>query len=311
MPHALLVSGPAGIGKSALADAFAQSLLCEAPQADAQACGRCDACRWYAAGNHPDLRRLEPGADDEGKPSKEIRIDSVRDLETFFAIGGHRGSARIVLVDPADALNPVAANALLKTLEEPTPGLHFVLVTGRPDALPVTVRSRCLALALPAVAPAAAVGWLQQHGNLSAQQAADLLAACGGSPLHAQALAGPSQAAAHRAVLEAIAGLPETGAVGVAERLGGTEPQLWLTVLQRWVADLGRVALGVAPDHFPGQRPRLAQLAQRVSPHRLASVARQLLEQRRYLNHPLNPKLFCEESLQIYLDAYPGNGTKE
>jgi hypothetical protein len=82
-------------------------------------------------------------------------------------------------------------------------------------------------------------------------------------------------------------------------------------VLQRWVADLGRVALGEAPRYFPAQRPRFSELGQRASVHRLATAARQLLDQRRFLGHPLNAKLFCEESLQVYLDAFPGNGTKE
>ena len=158
--HALLLSGPAGIGKAALAMELARARLCERPAANGSACGRCDACAWFDAGNHPDFRLLTPGGDERaaaeegeaapaarggksGKPSREIRIEQVRALDTFLEVGSHRGGARVIVVEPADAMNAVVANALLKRLEEPPPGLVFILATTEPERLPPTVLSRC------------------------------------------------------------------------------------------------------------------------------------------------------------------------
>src|SRR5690606_18435876 len=92
--------------------------------------------------------------------STDIRIDQVRALERFIGVGGHRGGCKVVRIDPADAMNVAAANALLKTLEEPGTGTRFLLVTHRPDALAATIRSRCLAIALSLPMPEVAVDWL-------------------------------------------------------------------------------------------------------------------------------------------------------
>jgi len=128
LPHALLISGQRGVGKSELAWAFAESLLCETPTATAQACGSCAACGWLALGNHPDFRLLQPDAmaaeegespDGSGKkkPSQQITIDQVRALDEFLHVGTHRDGARVILVNPAEAMNRSTANSLLKSLE--------------------------------------------------------------------------------------------------------------------------------------------------------------------------------------------------
>ena len=114
LPHALLISGPVGIGKQQLANVFSQSLLCAEPQADDLACGQCHACSLYAAGTHPDLFRLSPEED-----SKVIKIDQIRTLIEKISLSSHYGRYRMVILNPADAMNIAAANALLKTLEEP------------------------------------------------------------------------------------------------------------------------------------------------------------------------------------------------
>ena len=151
LQHALLLHGARGVGKLALAERFAQLLLCEHEDAARRPCGACGACRWFLAGNHPDFRRLEPEAlmpeapeGEEGEegparrakqPSLVIKIEQVRALADFLSVGSHRGKRRIALVHPAEDMNPNAANALLKGLEEPPAGAVFVLVSHRPARL--------------------------------------------------------------------------------------------------------------------------------------------------------------------------------
>ena len=145
MPHAILVHGPAGTGKADFIEAFAQALLCESPRPDGHACGSCASCGWFVQHNHPDYRRVRPealedelpaegeGGDGERKskstkaPSKEIKIEQIRNLADFMNISTHRQGLRVVVLYPAEALNMPASNALLKTLEEPPPGTVFLL----------------------------------------------------------------------------------------------------------------------------------------------------------------------------------------
>jgi DNA polymerase III subunit delta' len=307
-PQAWLVTGLRGIGKSAFARTFAQALLCESPAADGSACGNCQACGWFAAGNHPDYRLLEPLTDEQGKTSKDIRIDQVRALADFVSVSGHRGARRPVVIDPADQLNSAAANALLKTLEEPTPGVVFLLVTHDADAVPPTVRSRCRLLPLPPPSLEQASDWLQAETGCSPADAGTWLAMAGGAPLQAAAFADPASADAHRAMLEAIARVPDVPAVAVADALQPWEGRLWLPVLQRWVMDLMRAAAGAPPRYFPAQAGRLAELSQRTDLERLSRCARGLAARFRQVEHPLNPRLFCEETLEQLADAFGGAG---
>jgi DNA polymerase III subunit delta' len=303
-PQAWLVTGLRGVGKSAFARALAQALLCEAPASDGSACGRCHACGWFAAGNHPDFRLLEPLTDDQGKTSKDIRIDQVRALADFVSVPGHRGTRRPVVIDPADQLNTAAANALLKTLEEPTAGVLFVLVTHDADAVPATIRSRCRHLPMPPPSFDDAAAWLQAETGCSGADAAQWLAMAGGAPLRAAAFADPASADAHRAMLEAITRLPDVPAVAVADALQGWDGRLWLPVLQRWVMDLMRAAAGAAPRYFPTRAERLHELSRRTDLERLSHCARALAARFRQVEHPLNPRLFCEEALEQLADAF-------
>ncbi|WP_010114932.1 DNA polymerase III subunit delta', partial [Burkholderia oklahomensis] len=180
-PHALLLYGQAGIGKLAFARHLAKGFLCETPHESGEPCGACAACTWFEQGNHPDYRIVVPealagelpGAADEPKagdadeggkktktPSKEIKIEQVRALVDFCGIASHRGGARVVVLYPAEALNVAAANALLKTLEEPSAGVVFLLVSARIDRLLPTIVSRCRQWPMTVPAPDAAAAWL-------------------------------------------------------------------------------------------------------------------------------------------------------
>ncbi len=181
LPHALLLTGPAGIGKTRLAQVLAARMLCNDPSAGL-ACGRCKTCTVLAAGSHPDFMEVAP---DDG--SRVIKIDQVRELISFAsktpALGGHK----LALIHPAEAMNLNAANALLKCLEEPSPSTTLVLVSHQPGGLPATVRSRCQAVALAPPGRQASLAWLQNacDGQEPAEQ---LLDVCEDRPLAALAL---------------------------------------------------------------------------------------------------------------------------
>ena len=314
VPHALLLTGQSGIGLGELAELFAASLLCEAPLENGAACGKCPACGWTAQGTHPDLRRLSPAAasaDDpdagevvetrsKSKPSRWIKIDQVRALGDFLTVGGHRGGYKLVLIDPAEALNVPAANALLKTLEEPPGRTVLVLVSSRPDTLLPTIRSRCVVMPVHLPDPQMLVEWLMADAGIDQAQAVSLLAAAGGSPLRARELADPGQAAAYRSVLKYVAEMPDISIIQAAEALASTAPGSWVPVLQAWVTDLGRVAAGAQPRRFPDHGQRLQRLAKTTTLARIGHYGQWLQRQTAVLEHPLSPKLFCEDMMLRY-----------
>ena len=181
LPHAILLAGPAGLGKREFAAAFARALLCEAPGDDGHACGACRACRLVVAGTHPDLIRVNLELRDDGKPRTELTVDQMRGLSERLALTAQFGGAQIALIDPADAMNVSASNALLKTLEEPTPGTIIVLVADYPSRLSATIRSRCQRIEFHVPESRLALEWLAAHG-VAGRPAQEALAASDGNP---------------------------------------------------------------------------------------------------------------------------------
>ena len=332
VPPVVLVCGEPGIGKTEMARWFCMSLLCERRRASGLqsglgsglgpglgsglgpgsglglGCGQCDACQWFLANNHPDFRGLVPAADDaensKADASKEIRIQQIREIAGFVNTSAHRAGRRVVLIDPADALNVISANALLKTLEEPTESMHVVLVTARPQRLPATLRSRCFRFVMPSPTPHQAAQWLAAELKISDAEARLALAASGNSVKLALGYADPSLRAAQQTVLEQLAALPDTESALVADRISSIDPKLWLPLLQRWLADLGRVVAGAAPQAFPGRLARLQQLAKRTHLPALVAAARLIDRQSALLSRPLNARLYCESILFDYQTAF-------
>ena len=146
LPHSLLISGQAGVGKTALARELARTGLCEAPELSA--CGQCDSCHQFAAGAHPDWIEIEKPQD-----KREILIDQIRAFCTDIQLTASQPRGRYAHIRDADALNRASANALLKTLEEPPRGVTIMLSVSNLSRLPATIRSRCsrISIAMPSV----------------------------------------------------------------------------------------------------------------------------------------------------------------
>lgn len=187
LPHALLLSGADGLGKERFARAFAARLLCQVPR-DGVACGQCKSCNLLVAGTHPDLMWLTTLTDEKtGKTAKAIRVDQIRELVSFAEKSAQMGGWRVVVLSPAHLLNVQAANALLKTLEEPGRDTVLMLLTSQPLSLAPTLRSRCQQRPLPIPTEAEALAWLTpQVGDEG--KARLLLALSRGAPLAALAL---------------------------------------------------------------------------------------------------------------------------
>jgi DNA polymerase-3 subunit delta' len=309
MPHALLLTGQRGVGKFALADAFAAGLLCEHRGAAGTACGHCAACNWYIKGAHPDFRLLQPEAlaeeeeGDEGrkkeKASQQITINQVRELDDFLNVGTHRSGLRIILINPVEAMNRNTANALLKALEEPPPSTLFLLVCNEPMRLLPTIRSRCQSVAVNAPPIAVSRDFLVASGISDPER---WLALAGGSPMLAVELA----AAGEGGWLDSLTGqLTASSNLDVVALAGELEKTLKeskgrlplrtiVDFMQKWLIDLSLAGNGLPARYFLAQQATIAQLAGSVSPVRLARGYRALLDRRRAAEQPLNVRLFLE-----------------
>jgi DNA polymerase-3 subunit delta' len=244
MTHGLLIAGRRGLGKRELAFRLAQALLCE--DAAAAPCGRCRGCARFVAGTEPDLHHVTRLVDDEGKQAKDISVAQLRELIATLQLSAHGQGWRCAIIEPAETMNASAANALLKTLEEPPARTIIVLVTARPDRLPATIRSRCQRLDLRVPPVAQAVAWL---GARAPRDDWDLwLGLADGAPLAAEALAASPLAAQRSAWARTLLDLPEGRGdpLKLAEEWGRVDPRLPLRWWASVVADL--IVLAQAGD---------------------------------------------------------------
>lgn len=254
LPHALLLAGPPGIGKRAFAEHLASFLLCD--NRDDAPCGRCRSCQLYAVRAQRDPEELRPDgslAQPDGYPGHpdarfvgfafndktkkmytEIVVEQVRELSAWLALTPQVGRAQVVLIEPADAMNNAAANALLKTLEEPHPARYLLLVSAYPARLPATIRSRCQRIAFPQPAASDALVWLQNHG-LDRTAAVAALEASAGNPGLALAWSRSGQAALREEVAAHLRALQQgrSNAIEIANAWAKAEPdmRLWLAAM--------------------------------------------------------------------------------
>lgn len=316
LPHALLFKGGQGIGKFDLALSFARTLLCEQPDAQGMACQQCSSCHWFAQGSHPDFRLLRPEADsieaaDAGevvesgsskKASKIIKVEQLRALEDFFTQTAHQGRHRVVLIYPAESMPMAAANALLKTLEEPGKGLIFLLVTHKPQQLLPTILSRCLSFAVTQPDAASAQRWLAEQG---VAQPAEMLAQAGFVPLLALELSSQDKGAVRSILLDALVQQGGFDWLALAEKLQRTELPQVVHGLQQWCHDLASMRFSDSVRYHLAHEAMLRKLAAKVEPIQLMNFQRDLLTARRESHHPLNPRLFLESLFAAYQHCYP------
>jgi DNA polymerase-3 subunit delta' len=297
--HAWLLHGPSGLGQYRLALELARAWLCDRPTA-AGACGDCPSCHAVEVRGHTDLCVLMPETimlelgwplnekaqteidDKKRKPSKEIRVDALRDAVEFAQRTSGRGRGKVVLVYPAERMNAIAANALLKTLEEPAGDLRFVLSSEAAHQLLPTIRSRCLGHTMVWPDPAEAAGWLQQQGVKSAEVEA-LLRAAGGRPDDALGFA---QAGLDT---KAWSGLPKALARGDGAVLADWAPRQAVDTLLKLCHDLLAVKAGAMPRFFDS-----ADLPPAASFAALTEWSRELVRTARTVEHPFNAGLMLE-----------------
>tara|TARA_R110002049_G_scaffold157266_1_gene322295 strand:- start:2224 stop:3252 length:1029 start_codon:yes stop_codon:yes gene_type:complete len=320
MPHALLFAGPPGVGKRDLADALAARLLCVQPAADGQACGQCATCALRRAGNHPDLFVIEPPENDtqgEGdvkapRRSGQIVIDQIRALTESLSVTGHQSARRVVVVEPAEAMNVYTANALLKLLEEPPTGCVLILVSSLPRRLLPTIRSRCRVWPVARPAPEQVDVWRAAHAD-----SAGLLDVAGGMPLAAARMADKGLGEYLARFVRDVSRLPESDALTLAGQweswlrgkevaTAGFDMVVLVDWMQRWVADLAALRLGGRLRFFPGQRATLERLAARCGIAAVSNCYNDLARIRRVAQHPLNTRLMLEDMLLRYVRALSG-----
>ena len=217
--HAQLFCGPAHMGKHAVALQLARRLMCTQPVAGAP-CGHCRGCELMAAGSHPDFMDISFVPTKDGtKLRTEIIIEQIRTLSEQLGLTPQFGGAQVAIIDPADAINHAASNALLKTLEEPVPGRYLWLVSARPEKLSATIRSRCQRLEFRLPPREEARTWLQAQGHAPGT-ADEALEAARGHPGQADAWLRDGGIALRREVAADLAKLArgELGAVEAAQR---------------------------------------------------------------------------------------------
>ena len=306
LPSTLLLAGPAGVGKRRFARSLAQGLLCANPGLHRQACGHCSPCRLFASASHPDFRLVEPAAADEAsetglegersapsgqRASRTIVVAQVRDLGDFLAVTSHLGGRKVVLIQPAERLHSSAANALLKTLEEPRTGTVFMLVSDRPQQLLPTVRSRCFRVDFPVPESDEALDWLKAN---SVKEPEIALAQAGFAPLAALALDQGEFWERRRRLVDQLAAQSGT-ASDLAATVSAEELPLLCSLLYRWCYDVLCLRLGGRVRYNPDYAKSLRRVADNVEVLRLQGLIRELVSASWALEHPLNARLVIEQ----------------
>lgn len=305
LAHAILLSGMAGLGKAELANSVAAMMLCHQPQPEThQACGECKSCQLIAAQSHPDLLLLAPE-----KPGSGILIEQIRQLNQFSRLKSQLGGVQVIILQQANLMNRNAANALLKTLEEPSENVYLLLLVNTVQGLLPTIRSRCQHYRLNAPDRELQRQWLRLHGVQDTQASLDCaLNLAHGAPALAQVYLQEGLPERHEQQLNQFLGIAaaKLSATEVAEAwirydaaAGASALQQSLHWMHGWVMDLIRVKLNQAPaDRYSEQLAQLlGKLASNLEINALFDYYDKLMEGLRLAGTQVNQQLMLEQLL--------------
>jgi DNA polymerase-3 subunit delta' len=302
LAHALLITGPRGLGKNRFATLLVKTLLCETGIAAGQPCGQCRSCLLYAADSHPDQRIVSPL-----EAGKVIGVDQVREASRYLTRTSQYGGYKALIITPADQMNANAANSLLKTLEEPSAGSLILLVSDRPGRLPATILSRCQRLNFAPPQPDAARLWLA--GQIAPEQDADLLLdLADGAPLRALQLVEEDIFPVRLAVMKELDTLARgqgnfSSAAEYFLKIGVQQTLYWL---YHWTADVIRF-LSSGNEHSMvnrDMREYLVGIAHNAGLQSAHDYLHYLNETLRVSERQLNPQLLMENILMTWQEMF-------
>jgi DNA polymerase-3 subunit delta' len=308
--HAFLMHGRAGIGKYDFALNFTKALLCPNIDGNNHACNKCPSCHWFDDESHPDFRLISPeqetSSDEETSSTKktkkktQISVAQIRELSDFLSLSSHQTSGlRVVLINPAEALNQASANALLKMLEEPASGVIFILVAHQLQRLLPTILSRCQKVNMPVPDQAQALAWLNMQGVKNPEQQ---LAYLEGSPIKVLSEQAQfdqlSEIWKHLALGRKME--PQTAApIVIAHSV-----ETGVIAVQKWLYDIVTVKLGQQARYHLQYARALQALADKVNLGRLFDLQKKTNELRKLATHPLNHELQMESLLVEYTKVF-------
>lgn len=301
LPHALLLHEAPGAGGDWLAKWVARLVLCRGAGAP---CGACPGCHRVSTAQHPDLLVLQPIED-----SRQIRIEQVRELSEELSLTAHQGSYKVAIISPADSLNRFAANALLKTLEEPPPRTLLMLVVTQPSRLPATILSRCQRIRIRAPARQEAISWLESTRGSGDWNA--VLETLGDAPMLAAEV---DPEAVVQVGVEVRRTLEETAAgggdpVGTADRWARADLPLRLQCIENWLTE--RIRAHCASDGFltkVGAAPYLPRPAAVLNTGELFELVDGVRELKSSLDTPINRGLALEAILRRFVPGRIARG---
>lgn len=294
--HAHLLTGPAGLHQFDLAVHLAAAWLCDQPNASGAACRTCESCHMFEAHTHPDFKILLPEQlmielalqeqdastteESKRKPSKEIRAEALRQMIEFSQKTRSRSKVQVVLIYPAERMNAISANTVLKTLEEPPGDVRFILATENASRLLPTIRSRCLTHAMRWPQEEEAIAWLK---SLNIQEAQIVFAAAGGKPEQALQLVRQGMGAQRWVrIPQALA----QGDTAIFDDLSATQ---MLDIASKLCHDLMAHRAGATPRFFEA-----ALLPQKVKEKALYAWSKELMQASRVSEHPWNMPLYTQ-----------------
>jgi len=300
LPHALMLVGQRGLGLDQFARLLAQSSLCLQPDERGSPCGKCQPCKLFAAGTHPDFRFITVEED-----KQQISIDQIRGLQSFMQLSQAGAGSKISIISPAESMNIFAANSLLKTLEEPPGDALLILVTHQPGWLPATIRSRCRMLGFQKPEKKLASQWLLQEGY---QQADELLLLAQGAPCLAARLSDEVGLQVFQQLVASLFALIQRGQriSQLSEQWSQIPAELLLDWQTSLLRDLIRAANGVKITRFENQSEvqRLQEIAAGVHLGKLFELYDQLIKLSRSVHVPLNPELLRERMALLWVQAF-------